>query len=138
MHVLIMVAGTLVLVLFVGWLGLQVRPAPFPVHWLPIDDESAVMVVPFKDGKEDRFVVRFDPKSGQVTWTESMRYPKSDSADKTLWMTRAETYRAVDGFKLSTTGSATWMSDGKPWATFRLEDVRYNVDVSSYVRARGL
>jgi hypothetical protein len=67
-----------------------------------------------------------------------MRYPKSTSAEKTLWMTHAESYKTLDGYKLSTVGSATWMSDGKPWATFTLEDVRYNVDVSDYVRARGL
>lgn len=108
------------------------------VRWEPIDDDSATMVVPFKDGAEDRFLVRFDPATGLPTWTESMRYQKSDSVDKTLWMTHADSYGTLGGYKLNTVGSATWMSDGKPWATFTLEDVRYNVDVAAYVRARGL
>ena len=96
------------------------------------------MVVPFEGAKEDRSLVRFDPASGNVTWTESMRYQNSSSTSKILWMTHADTYRSLRGYMLSTVGSATWMNDGRPWATFRLEDVRYNVDVADYAQARGL
>jgi hypothetical protein len=108
------------------------------VRWEPVADDTAWMIVPFKAGKDDRFLVRFDPKSGEPTWSESMRYQKSDSIEKTLWMTHADGYGTLGGHRLNTVGSATWMSDGKPWATFTLEDVRYNVDVAAYVRARGL
>jgi len=38
----------------------------------------------------------------------------------------------------NTVGSAMWMDDGSPWATFRLEEMRLNVDVSEYLRGQGI
>ena len=64
-------------------------------------------------------------------------YPRTPSTSVGPDYARAVSAIA-DGYKLNTVGSATWMSDGKPWATFTLEDVRYNVDVASYVLDRGL
>ena len=107
------------------------------VKWLPVDDETAILVVPFKDTTQ-QFVVRFDPDTGLPTWTETMRYHASSSTGKTLWMTHALEYEQLDGVLTNTVGAATWMDDGTPWATFTLEDARFNVDVSAYVRARGL
>ena len=107
------------------------------VKWLPVDDETAILVVPFKDTTQ-QFVVRFDPDTGLPTWTETMRYQASSSMGKTLWMTHALEYEQLDGVLTNTVGAATWMDDGTPWATFTLEDARFNVDVSAYVRARGL
>jgi len=34
-------------------------------------------------------------------------------------------------------GSATWFDQGKPWAVFTLEEVKYNVDVSEYILQKG-
>jgi len=107
------------------------------VKWLPVDSETALLVVPFKDTTQS-FVVRFDEETGLPTWTETMRYKGSTSADKTLWVTHALEYRELNGVLTNTVGSATWMDDGKPWAIFTLEDARFNVDVSGYVRAKGL
>jgi hypothetical protein len=107
------------------------------VKWLPVDDETALLVVPFK-GTTQQFIVRFDPKTALPTWTETMRYHASTSAGKTLWMTHADAYRDLNGVLTNTVGSATWMDDGRPWAVFTLEDARFNVDVSAYVRSKGL
>lgn len=107
------------------------------VKWLPVDDETAILDVPFKESRQ-QFVVRFDPETGLPTWTETMRYHASTSAEKTLWMTNALAWAKVDGVLTNTVGSATWMDSGKPWATFRLERAQFNADVSDYVRGRGL
>jgi hypothetical protein len=107
------------------------------VKWLPVDKETALLVVPFKDTTQ-QFVVRFDAESGLPTWTETMRYKGSTSAEKTLWLTHADAYGMLDGVLTNTVGSATWMDDGKPWAVFTLEDARFNVDVNAYVRGSGL
>ena len=107
------------------------------VKWMAVDDDTALLVVPFKDTTQ-QFVVRFDSATGLPTWTETMRYKASSSAEKTLWMTEALGYSELDGVLTNTVGSATWMDDGRPWAIFTTEDARFNVDVSDYVRAKGL
>ena len=107
------------------------------VEWLSVDEETAILVVPFEDTRQ-RFVVRFDPQTGLPTWTETMRYKGSTSTQKTLWMTYAPKWERLGGVLTNTVGSATWMDDGRPWATFTLEDARFNVDVGAYVGAKGL
>jgi hypothetical protein len=107
------------------------------VKWLSVDEETAILVVPFKDTRQ-QFVVRFDPQTGLPTWTGTVRYKGSTSTQKTLWMTYASKWEPLGGVLTNTVGSATWMDDGRPWATFTLEDARFNVDVSAYVRAKGL
>ncbi len=108
------------------------------VKWLPVDDDTAILEVPFAADQRQQFVVRFDPETGLPIWTETMRYQSSASAEKVLWMTHALKFREMNGVLTNTVGSATWMDDGTPWATFELEDVQFNVDVAKYVRAEGI
>ena len=107
------------------------------VRWEPVDEKTALLFVPFED-QEENFVVRFNPETGLIDTMEAMRYRDSgDQAKKVLWITTNEAGEFIEGTKLTTIGSVTWLDQGKPWATFTLEEVNYNVDVSEYIRQRG-
>ena len=107
------------------------------VRWEPLDENTALLFVPFED-KEENFVVRFNPETGLLDSMEAMRYRDSGpQAKKILWVTRNIEGKKIEGSKLDAGGSATWMDQGIPWATFTLEEVTYNVDVHEYIRQKG-
>jgi hypothetical protein len=123
------------------WAEASAFPALFVtdarVHWSPLDESSAVLSVPFGDAQE-RFVVRFDPNSGLLASLEAMRYRDAADADKQLWIARNFDWQTLDGVRLATTGTATWLDQGKPWATFTTEQIVLNTEVGQYVRTNGL
>jgi hypothetical protein len=119
-----------------GWFPSIMATDP-RVHWEPIDDNSALLFIPFED-QEENFVVRFNPDTGLMDSMEAMRYRESgEGGTKILWITRTIEGKKIKGTNISAIGSATWLDQGTPWAVFALEDVVYNVDVSEYIRRRG-
>jgi hypothetical protein len=106
-------------------------------RWEAIDDNTALLFVPFEDRMEN-FVMRFNPETGLLDSMEAMRYRDSGPrAKKVLWITRNIEGKKIEGTQLDASGSATWLDLGKPWATFTLEEVHYNVDVDQYIRQKG-
>lgn len=106
------------------------------VRWEAIDEETALLIVPFAEG-EQRFVARFDPDSGLLRFLESMRYKGTDSQGKMLWINEALQWGDVDGNPTPVVSAATWFDEGTPWAIFTVEEIRTNVDVEEYIRAKG-
>jgi hypothetical protein len=106
------------------------------IKWEPVDDDTAVLVVPFGN-QQERFIARFDPATGLLHMLESMRYQKSTSEQKILWLNENLEYRTISGSTFGAVGAATWINEGTPWAIFTVEDIVYNVDVKDYVRETG-
>lgn len=111
------------------------------VRWEPVDAHTALLRVPAGQGYagqgQDTFVARFDPHTGMLRFLESMRYKEATDETKTLWINEALAWRDVDGETVMAVGAVTWWDERTPWATFTVEEVRYNVDVRDYIRARG-
>lgn len=84
------------------------------VSWQPIDDSTAMLVLPFGE-KEEHVVVRFDPETGKVLHFEAMKYRKA--GEQVLWI------------------DATWMDQGKRWIVLNVEDMLFNVDVQEEIQA---
>jgi hypothetical protein len=107
------------------------------VRWQAVDENTALMFVPFED-KEENFVMRFNPETGLLDSMEAMRYRDAGpQAKKILWITRNLAAKKIADTQIDTVGNATWLDQGTPWATFTLEEVNYNVDVSTYIRQKG-
>jgi hypothetical protein len=106
------------------------------VHWEPVDESTALLVVPFGES-EERFVVRFDPETEMLRLMESMRFKNPDSESKTLWLNEALEWNSINGHIVPRIGAITWFDEGSPWAVFNAEEIVYNADVEEYIRTKG-
>jgi hypothetical protein len=106
------------------------------VRWLPVNDTSARLLVPFGDDTE-MFTVTFDPDTGLLQRMESMRFKSETAESKTLWINDVIEWGEVDGRPAPVSTALTWADEGSPWAKLHTEDLLYNADLSLYIRAAG-
>ena len=107
------------------------------VHWEPVDEYTALLYVPFEESEEN-FLVRFNPQTGLIDVMETMRYRDTgEDQPKILWILRNELKQPVAEGNTRSVGSAMWLDQGSPWAYFAVEELIFDVDVSTYIRQRG-
>jgi hypothetical protein len=106
------------------------------VRWEPIDDNTALLQVPFGE-VEETFVMRFDPQTGMLRFLEAMRYKDAADEAKTFWINETREWEEINGDTTLAVGAVTWFDEGTPWAVFTVEEVVYNADVSEYIRGAG-
>lgn len=108
------------------------------VRWEGIDATHARLIVPFEGG-EDSFTLTFDADSGLIIRLESMRYrDATEQAPLILWRNDIEGWIDAHGIRVPETGIVHWMDQKLPWAIFTVDEIVYNPDLSTILRARGL
>ena len=99
------------------------------VRWEAVDDTTAHMIVP-GSAPEEVFTVHFDPATGLITEMSTMRYQNPASTERTLWINRVIKWQSFNGVMLPAVAELQWGNDD-PWATWDVEAIRYNIDLSA-------
>ncbi len=97
-------------------------------HWEAVDERTARLSVPFKDGTET-LEAHFDPASGRMTHFSALRFAE-DSPVKEPWRVDLLTWRPFYGMLIPGEISVAWGESGSPWSYWSLDGVAYNVNVS--------
>ena len=107
------------------------------VRWEAIDDTNARLIVPFGD-TPDSFTVTFDPDTGLLRQLEALRYRAATDTKKINWRNQVLDWKPFNGVQLPSRASVRWMDQASPWFMLSVEEVLYNVDVTDYIRAKGV
>lgn len=97
-------------------------------RWQAVDDNTALLLVPFEDQTET-ITVHFNPETGLVDTMEAMRFRSPGDKEKIRWVTSS----SPDG----TISYVRWMDQDGPWFEFTIDRLAANLDVSEYIHARG-
>jgi hypothetical protein len=107
------------------------------VRWEAIDETTARLIVPWGGDKEQTFTVTFDTQTGMLKTLESLRYRDANDEKEILWLNNVLDWSQVNGYTIPSPASVTWTDQRYAWATFNVDEVVYNADVSEYILATG-
>lgn len=105
------------------------------VRWGAVDDTTALLYLPGLDD-EEAFTVHFDADTGLITDVETMRYQSEENAERWRWFNRILQWGTLNGQPVAARSQTQWKQD-KPWATWEIEQVVLNVEVSSRLAQFG-
>lgn len=106
------------------------------VSWEAVDENTAVLVVPFEE-RAQRFIVRFDPQTGLIRLMESMRYKGEESQEKILWLNQVQEWGELNQVMTPVQIALIWFDEGTPWAELSVESIQYNLDVEDRFQEKG-
>jgi hypothetical protein len=122
------------------WAELVWAPAVWATNpsasWKPVDATTAQLVVPFGEATQT-FTVTFDPATGLLQRMESLRYKGDGATTRTWWINEVREWAPLDGRLVPLVTAVRWGDESTPWAVLRTEEILYNPDLSTYIRAEG-
>jgi hypothetical protein len=105
------------------------------VRWAAVDATTARLYLPGLDDDE-ALTVHFDADTGLLTEIETMRYQAETSPERFRWRNRILEWSLVAGQQVPVRSQTQWKDD-TPWATWEVEQVALNVDVSARFKQFG-
>lgn len=94
-------------------------------RWEAIDETSARLIIPFKDGEETA-TVYFDPVTGFMRRLSAMRFKDIDGG-KILWHVDYLNWKSHGAIRFPEKVKVTWEDDGFSWFIGEIDDVMLNV-----------
>ena len=103
------------------------------VRWEAVDEKTAQLVVPF-GGREETFLVRFDPQTAMIREMSALRFRGQEEA-KTPWRVECLDWKPFHGVMVPTCVVGHWADEKGPYVVMTVEGLEYNVDVSEVLPA---
>jgi hypothetical protein len=101
------------------------------LRWEEIDDVTARLVFPINGGEES-LLARFDKQTGILRYVSGMRY-RNEQENRIPWRVDYSGWTARHGVRIPRKMAASWADQDSPYATYIMEGIEYNVDVSEKI-----
>jgi hypothetical protein len=101
------------------------------LKWEEIDDVTARLVVPMNGGEES-LLARFDQQTGLLRYVSGMRY-RNEQENRIPWRVDYSNWIARHGVRIPRKIAMTWADQDAPYATYTMEGIEYNVDISERI-----
>lgn len=98
------------------------------LHWDPLDASSARLQLPGLDEAE-ALTLHFDSNSGLLTTIETLRFKDEADSQRHRWRNHVLEWGTVDGLRVPTRSQTQW-DDDTPWATWHVDQIVLNYDVT--------
>ncbi len=107
------------------------------LRWEAVDDTHARLHVSSPDtgGEEETLEFTFDATTGLPVTALAQRY-RTEEGERVPWQVDMGGWEMIEGVLMPAVVSVTWLDDGQAWSHWKVEAVRYNVDVQGELAAK--
>lgn len=98
------------------------------LHWEPLDAASVRLRLPGLDEAE-ALTLHFDSNTGLLASIETMRFRDEADAQRHRWRNHVLEWGTVNGLRVPTRSQTQW-DDDAPWATWHVDQIVLNYDVT--------